>query len=35
LSAHATTRVGTGDEMELHTQSGTHLVVDVMGWYRN
>jgi hypothetical protein len=34
LSAHATTRVGTGDEIDLYTQSGTHLVVDVMGWYR-
>jgi hypothetical protein len=35
LSAHATTRVGTVDAIEICTQSGVHLVVDVMGWYRN
>ncbi len=34
LSALATTKVGTGDEIDLYTQWGTHLVVDVMGWFR-
>ncbi len=34
LSVHITVRTGAGDTFSLYTQSGTHLVADVMGWYR-
>lgn len=32
-AAHVMVPTGAGNAFDLYTQSGTHLVADLMGWY--